>query len=93
MKQPFSMLSLIIPSSSSPEMKIDVYLEPLILELKELWDVGVPTYDASSKCNFTMHVALMLKISDFFAYGALSGWRTKGRATCPYCMGIHGLNG
>jgi hypothetical protein len=87
MKQSFFMLSLIILGPSSPEMKIDIYLEPLILELKELWDVGVPTYDASSKCNFTMRAALMWTISDFPAYGDLSGWCTKGRAACPYCMG------
>ena len=51
MKQHFFMLSLIIPGPSSPGMKKDVYLEPLILYLKEIWDVGVPTYDVSSKCN------------------------------------------
>jgi hypothetical protein len=86
-KQPFFMLSLIILGLSSLGMKIDVYLEPLILELKELWDVGIPTYDASSKCNFIMRAALMWTISDFPAYGDLYGWRTKGHTNCPYCMG------
>jgi hypothetical protein len=36
MKQPSQMLSLIIPGPRLPGMKIDVYLEPLISELKEL---------------------------------------------------------
>ena len=40
------MLSMIIPGPSSPENDIDVYLQPLIGELKELWKVGVETYDA-----------------------------------------------
>jgi hypothetical protein len=87
MKQPSHMLSLIILGTRSPGMKIDVYLEPLISELKELWDAGLSTYDASSKSNFTMRAALMWTINDFPAYGDLSGWSTKGRAACPCCMG------
>jgi len=43
MKQPSQMLSLIISGPRSPGMKIDVYLEPLISELKELWDVRLST--------------------------------------------------
>ena len=31
----------------SPRYDIDVYLQPLIDDLKELWDVGIETYDAS----------------------------------------------
>jgi hypothetical protein len=34
---------------------IDVYVEPLISNLKELWDVKVLTYDVSFKKTFTMH--------------------------------------
>jgi hypothetical protein len=64
-----------------------VYLEPLISELKELWDVGEPTYDVSSNQTFTMHAALMWTINDFPAYGDVSGWSTKGRFACPCCMG------
>ena len=45
MKQPYFMLSLIIPGPSSPGQNIDTYLEPLVSELKELWDVGVQTFD------------------------------------------------
>lgn len=57
MKQSYIMLSLIILDPSSPGMKIDIYLEPLILELKELRDVEVPTYDATFK-RYTMRAVL-----------------------------------
>ncbi|XP_042969067.1 uncharacterized protein LOC122301749 [Carya illinoinensis] len=87
MKRSSFMLSLIIPGPSSPSMNIDVYLEPLISELKELWEVGAPTYDICSREIFTMLVALMWMINDFPAYGDLSGWSTKGRLACPICMG------
>ncbi|XP_055961230.1 uncharacterized protein LOC126675126 [Mercurialis annua] len=48
MKENFLMLSLLIPGKESPGNNIDVYLRPLIDELKELWETGVPTYDAYS---------------------------------------------
>ena len=42
MKKSYFMLSLLIPGPTSPRNDIDVYLQPLVEELKELWDVGVP---------------------------------------------------
>ena len=85
MKEPFCMMSLLIPGRSAPERDIDVYLRPLVDELKELWNVGVQTYDASRKCIFTMRAAIMWTINDFPAYGNLSGWSTKGYKACPTC--------
>ncbi|XP_057990590.1 uncharacterized protein LOC131172971 [Hevea brasiliensis] len=58
-----------------------------LLELKQLWEVGVETYDASKKNNFNMRVALLWTISDFPAYSMLSGWSTAGKTACPYCRG------
>nr|XP_027096067.1 uncharacterized protein LOC113715963 [Coffea arabica] len=85
MKQPYFMLSLLIPGPYAPGNNIDVYLQPLIAELKELWDIGVTTYDASSKENFQMHAALLWTISDFPGYANLSGWSTKGYLACLVC--------
>ena len=47
MKEPFCMMSLLIPGPGAPGKEIDVYMQPLIEELKELWEDGVLTYDAS----------------------------------------------
>jgi len=85
MKQPYFMLSLIIPGPSAPGQNIDVYLTPLVSELKELWEVGVQTFDVTSKKYFSMRSALMWTINDFPAYGDLSGWSTHGRKACPCC--------
>ncbi|RVW28901.1 hypothetical protein CK203_111943 [Vitis vinifera] len=52
MKQTFFMLSLLIPGPTAPGNDIDIYLQPLIDELNDLWEVGVETYDASTKQNF-----------------------------------------
>ncbi|XP_059650446.1 uncharacterized protein LOC132296251 [Cornus florida] len=85
MKEPYIFMSLLIPGPTSPGNDIDVYMQPLVEELKELWRDGVMTYDAYSKCNFKMHAAMIWTISDFPAYAMVSGWMTKGYLACPIC--------
>lgn len=85
MKQPFFILSLLIDGPKGPGDKIDVYLQPLIEELLELWNDGVPTFDASTNQMFQMHAALMWTINDCPAFANLSGWSTKGKYECPIC--------
>ncbi|XP_068331574.1 uncharacterized protein [Pyrus communis] len=85
-KQPNLLLSLLILGPHSPGKEIDVYMRPLIDELNELWEVGIPTYDAYSNQSFTMKAAVLWTISDFPAYGMLSGWSTHGYKACPHCM-------
>jgi len=36
---------MMIPGPKNPGKKLDVFLRPLIDELKNLWFVGVETYD------------------------------------------------
>ncbi|XP_052176708.1 uncharacterized protein LOC127791014 [Diospyros lotus] len=85
MKDSNFILSMIIPGPEGPGDAIDVYLQPLIEELQELWEVGVETFDASVHQNFKMHAALLWTINDFPAYGNLSSWSTKGKLACPCC--------
>ncbi len=85
MSKPYMFLAAVIPGPSNPTAGIDIYLQPLIDDLKRLWN-GVPTYDISQKRNFNMKGALMWTINDFPAYGMLSGWGTHGKLGCPICM-------
>ncbi|XP_021775699.1 uncharacterized protein LOC110739547 [Chenopodium quinoa] len=55
-------------------------------ELKLLWEVGAATYDISKKQNFNLRAAILWTVSDFPAYGMLSGWATAGKKSCPHCM-------
>ena len=48
-------------------------MQPLIEILKQLWDIGATTYDISKKQNFNMRATILRRISDFPAYGMLSG--------------------
>jgi hypothetical protein len=63
---------------------IDVYLQPLIDELYDLWVNGIETWDAKEK-KIKLHVILLWTTNDFPAYTMLSGWSTKGKFACPYC--------
>ena len=85
MRREYIFLALIIPGPKSPGRSLDVYLRPLIDELKLLWNEGVNTFDAWKKQNFIMKAVLLWTISDFPAYGMLSGWSTHGKLACPYC--------
>ncbi|XP_074324039.1 uncharacterized protein LOC141660961 [Apium graveolens] len=74
MKRKFMMLSVLVPSPHEPGNNIDVYLQPLIDDLKKLWEEGEPNvYDAYSKSYFTLKAILLWTINDFPAYGNLSG--------------------
>ncbi|KAI5336108.1 hypothetical protein L3X38_026242 [Prunus dulcis] len=85
MKRKFMMLTLLISGPKQPGNDIDVYLEPLIDDLKSLW-VGIRgLYDAHNGEYFTLRAALIWTINDFPAYGNLSGCVVKGYKACPIC--------
>lgn len=67
MKQPYSIMPLLIPSLSYPDNHINVYLRPLNDELKELWDKGVKMYSAHTDTNFCM-CATFFGLSSIFLH-------------------------
>ena len=79
------MLSLLIPSPHQPGNKIDIYLKPLVDELKKLWEKDVETYNAYSKDHFQMCVTLLWTIHNYPGFGNMSGWGTKGYHSCYTC--------
>lgn len=86
MKRSSLILSLVIPSPTSPGIAIDMYLQPLVEELRELWDVGVESFNASFNTRFQLRAALIRTINDFPAYSYVFGWSMKGMFACPCCM-------
>lgn len=80
---------MIIPGPSSPsEDTIDVFLQPLVHDLKKLW-VGVRAVDMSqpvdSNRSFFLRGILLWTINDYPAYTLVSGQSGKGYASCPIC--------
>lgn len=77
-------MSLLLLGLASLGNDIDVYMQPLIEELKVLGYNGIKTFDESKNEVFAMHEALLWTISDFRAYAMLSSWSTKGELACPH---------
>jgi hypothetical protein len=77
-------MSLLIPGPRSPGKDFDVFLEPLIEELLELWK-GVSTYDSCTKKKFKLRAAVLWCIHDYPALATLSGRTTKGYYACIHC--------
>ncbi|XP_075670448.1 uncharacterized protein LOC142640260 [Castanea sativa] len=76
------------PRNVSPHQsgnEIDIYLKPLVDELKELWEEGVETYDAYSKEHFQMRATLLWTIHDYLGFDNVFGWRIKGDHSCYTC--------
>ncbi|XP_010508146.1 PREDICTED: uncharacterized protein LOC104784773 [Camelina sativa] len=86
MNTEYLFLTILNSGPNHPRASLDIFLQPLIEELKELWSTGVDAYDVSLSQNFNLKAALMWTISDFPAYGMLSGWTTHGKLSCPVCM-------
>ena len=72
MTKPYMSFTCVVLGPFNPMVGIDVYLQPLIDDLKKLRS-GVLTYDVSRKQNSIMRAVLMWTINDFSAYGMLSG--------------------
>lgn len=85
MKSENVMLSMLIPGPTAPSNNIDVYLQPLIEDLKDLWDEGVEMYDSFSKETFKLRAILLWTISDYPALGTLAGCKVKGKQACIVC--------
>ncbi|XP_074265102.1 uncharacterized protein LOC141587520 [Silene latifolia] len=85
MKRKYLMLSLLISGPKEPGNDLDVYLAPLIDDLRTLWDEGVEVFDAYQNSVFNLKAMLLCTISDFPAYGNLCGHTVHGKEACPLC--------
>ncbi|GJT73162.1 transmembrane protein 45B-like protein [Tanacetum coccineum] len=85
-KETSLMLMLLIPGPKSPRKDIDVYLRPLIDDLKDLWKLaGVKTIDATTRKTFNMRAMLLWTINDFPAGSSFSVWSGQGYKAYPTC--------
>ena len=79
------MLTLLISSPKQLGNGIDIYLEHLVDELKELWDQGVWTYDSYNKTFLKLKEIIMGVIQNFLSYGNMVGCTTNDYNACPIC--------
>ncbi|GJS23167.1 putative transposase-associated domain-containing protein [Tanacetum coccineum] len=83
MKRKFINLSVLISRYLGND--IDVFLEPLVDYLHTLFEIGVDTYDASTKDNFNLRVVVLWIINDYPALGTLCGCPYSGFKGCVVC--------
>ena len=62
------MLSLLILGPRQLGNDINIYLAPLVNDLKKLWFKGVEAYDAYREELFTLRAMLMWTINNFPTY-------------------------
>ena len=79
------MFCMMIAGPRQPGNDIDVYLTPLIKDLRKLWLDGVDVYDGNVEQTFRLHAMIFCTINDFQAYGNLSGYCVKGHHSCLIC--------
>jgi hypothetical protein len=88
-KKFFIMLSLLIPGPEAVTAShFDVFLCPLLEELRQLWTEGVMARDAArwrGEATFTLRAILLWCVHDFPAYAMMAGTSNKGYCACPVC--------
>ena len=85
MKQTNFIISLLIPGRRSPGSDIDVYFEPLIDDLLDMFVEGVRTYDSAKHEYFQLRAAIIWTISDYPGLGYIAACTTSGEVACIEC--------
>ena len=80
------MMALLIPGPKSPGKDFDLFMEPLVEELQQLWK-GVLTRDlySSPPADFFLHVVIIWCIHDYPTMGTMSRRTTHGYNACVRC--------
>jgi hypothetical protein len=81
------MLTILVSGPKQPGDRIDVYLRPLIDDLKILCRPGVKeVWDEFKRVELTMHAMLSTTINHNPAYRNLSVQCKRKGAACPHCL-------
>jgi hypothetical protein len=86
MKRKYLMMACLVQGPKQPGNDIDVYLQPLMDDIKKLWTHGEEVFDAHKRENFNMRCLLFCTINDYPALANLSGQSTKGKKACTNCL-------
>jgi hypothetical protein len=66
-------LCSVISSPKETKKQMNIFLHPLMEELKELWQ-GVDAYDSHLKYRFSLCAVYLWSIHDYLAYDKFVGW-------------------
>ena len=80
------MMSILIQGLRQPRNDIDIFLQPLMEGLRQLWTKGERVWDEYKKEHFKLKVLMFVTITDLPGLGSLSGQVTKGYKGCMVCL-------
>jgi hypothetical protein len=84
-KQKHNLLTILISGPTQPGVDMDVFLEPLMEDMKILWEIGVQMLDEYCKDSFTLRAIIFVTINDYPTLFTLSG-QFKGKVGCTVCI-------
>jgi hypothetical protein len=84
-KRKYLLLTILISRPTQPSVDMDVFLEPLIKDLKKLWEEGVAMWNEFRREPFTLKAMIFITINDYPALFSLSG-QFKGTVGCVVAM-------
>jgi len=84
-KRKYLLLTILISRPTQPGVDMDVFLEPLMEEMKKLWEEGVAMWDEFRKEPFTLKAMIFVTINDYPALFSLSG-QFKGKVGFVVCL-------
>jgi hypothetical protein len=73
LKEGFIFLTLMIPDPKKPNKQMNIFLCPLMEELKELWQ-GLDAYDSHLKYDFNLRATYLWSIHYYLAYDKFVDW-------------------
>jgi hypothetical protein len=79
------LLTILISGPKQLGINIDVFLEPLLEDMKKLWNEGVSIWDELTKKASTCRAIIFVTITDYLALFSLCG-QIKGFTRCSYYM-------
>ena len=80
------MMSILIQGPRQPRNNIDVFLQPLMEEVLQLWMKGEREWDEYKKEHFKLKAPLFITITNLPGLGSLSRQVTKGYKGCVVCL-------
>ena len=84
-KRRYLLLTMIISGPKQSGNDIDMFLEPLMEDMKILWEDGVKMMDTSLKKEFTLKAIIFVTITNYPGLFSLSGL-IKGKSGCVVCI-------
>jgi hypothetical protein len=84
-KRKYLLLTILIFGPTQPGVDMVVFLEPLMEDMKILWETGVEILDECRKESFTLRAIIFVMINDYPAFFTLSG-QSKGKVGCVVCI-------